>query len=145
MVMIKIGEIKCFQPKNFALLSLDIIKQDVEVLKANWPKEYWQCVSNAILHGVNRAELIAYMPYKKELEEIIEKIDQTDFLEQRGLDPLDYYFMRPENDIETLPYLPDNSTMSNVNSFEFEIPQEDLDFVTERVRMATEVVNAKLS
>lgn len=135
---IKIGEIKCFQPKNFALLSMCLMKKDVGLLKSDFPKEYWQCVSNAILHRVDRAELIAFMPTKSELEEIIEKIDQTNFLEERGLDPADYYFMGTETDIGSLPYLPDDSPMRSINQFEFDIPEIDVDFLTGRVKMASD-------
>lgn len=129
---IKIGEIKCFQPKNFALLSLCLLKKDIQLFKEEFPKEYWQCVSNAILCDLRRAEIIAYMPYKSELEEIIGQIENTNFLEMNGLDPQDYYFMS-RNDIDSLAYLPDDSPMQNINSFEFEIPKEDIEFLTQRV------------
>lgn len=128
----KIGEIKCFQPKNFALLSLCLLKKDVEVFKNEFPKEYWQCVSNAILCELNVAEIIAFMPYKWQLKKIIDQIEETNFLEMNGLDPQDYYFMT-RNDIESLAYLSDDSPMQNINSFEFEIPKEDIEFLTQRV------------
>lgn len=128
----KIGEIKCFQPKNFSLLSLCLLKKDVEVFKNEFPKEYWQCVSNAILCKLKVAEIIAFMPYKSHLKQIIDQIEETNFLEMNGLDPQDYYFMT-RNDIESLPYLPDDSPMQNINSFEFKIPNEDIEFLTQRV------------
>lgn len=135
----KIGEIKCYQPKKFAQLSKCLLKKSIPLFKEQFKEEYWQCVSNAILCGVTRAEIIAYMPYKKELEEIIEKIEDTNFLERNGLDPADYYFMT-RNDIESLAYLPDDSKMSNINSFEFEIPEEDIKLLTERILSAEEKV-----
>lgn len=134
---VKIGEIKSYQPKNFASMSLCLRKQSIEDFKSNFPKEYWQCVSNAILCDLPRAEIIAYMPYKDELLGIINQVEDTNFLEMNGLDPQDYYFLT-QNDIETLPYLPDDSKMSNINSFEFEVPKEDIDLLTKRVEMAKE-------
>lgn len=141
--LIKIGEIKCFQPKNFALLSLCILKKNIELFKIEFPKEYWQCVSNAMLCKVKKAEIIAYMPYKKELKEIIQQIDETNFLERNNLDPYDYAFM--SNDIESLPYLPDDSKMSNINSFEFEIPMEDKMLLTKRIIEAEKLVELKFA
>lgn len=138
-----IGEIKCFQPKNFSKLSLCILKKNVEKFKEDFPKEYWQCVSNAMLCKVKKAEIITYMPYKLELEKIIKKIEETDFLIDNGLDPLDYYFLTKQN-IESLPYLPDDSKMSNINTFEFDIPTEDIIFLTKRVIEAEKEVELLL-
>lgn len=140
---VKIGEIKSFQPKAFSMLSMCLLKKDVDAFRDEFPKEYWQCVSNAILCGLKRAEIIAYMPYKKELIEIIEQIEDSNFLERNGLDPQDYYFMT-RNDIESMPYLPDDSPMSNINSFEFDIPVDDIMLLTKRVIEAEKLVNEKM-
>lgn len=141
----KIGEIKCYEPKKFGLLSMCLLKKNVALLKENFKEEYWQCVSNACLLGVNRAELIAYMPTKTELKEIIEQVQEGNFLERNGLDPTDYIFWFNENNIESLPYLPDDSPMSSVNSFEFDVPREDIDFLTERLISANEEVELILN
>lgn len=139
----KIGEIKCFEPKAFSSLSRCLLKKDVQLFKDKFPKEYWQCVSNAILCKVQRAEIIAYMPYKSELIKIIDLITSTDFLEDNGLEPNDYYFMTTA-DIESLPYLPDDSPISNINSFEFEVPMEDQIFLTKRIIEAEKLVQEGL-
>lgn len=136
---IKIGEIKSYYPKNFALLSMCLLGKNISDLKKKFPKEYWQCVGNAILCDVEVAELICYMPYKSELQSIIEKVIEEDFLYENGLDPQDYYFLS-RNDIESLPYLPDDSKMSNVNSFEFKIPDKDIEHVIKRLKMAEDEV-----
>lgn len=141
---IKIGEIKCFQPKNFALLVLCILKKDIELFKTEFPKEYWQCVSNAILCKVKRVEIIAYMPYRKELEEIIQQIDETSFLERNHLDVADYYFIK-NDDIESHAYLPDDSKMQSINLFEFEVPVEDFMLLTQRVIEAEKEVHKIMS
>lgn len=121
----KIGEIKAYEPKKFSSLSVCLNKKDIGLFKQNFKQEYWQCVSNAVLCGVKRAEIIVYMPYLSELKEIIQQIEESNFLERNNLDPTDYYFMTRDN-LESLAYLPDNSVMSNINSFEFEVPKEDI-------------------
>ena len=138
----KTGEIKCYYPKKFSAMSLCINKKDVQLFKENFKEEYWQCVSNSVLLGYDKAEIICFMPYKKELQEIIEMVEDTNFLESNNLDPQDFYFLT-NNVIDSLPYLPDDSKMSNINQFEFVIPQEDKDFMIERIEMATELIKSK--
>ena len=138
----KIGEIKSFQPKNFAALSLCIAKKDIDLFKSEFPKEYWQCVSNAILCDLPNAEIISYMPYFDELKEIIEKVEDTNFLEANGLNLQDYYFLIQGN-IEGLPYLPKESKIENITRFEFEVPQEDKELLTQRVELAIQILNKK--
>jgi hypothetical protein len=136
---VKAGEIKCPEPARFANLEEALLSEDTEKIKEEDPEAYWQVISNALICGVDRAEIIAYMPYKTELLEIIEKVESTNFLERNGLDPQDYYFLT-RNDIESLPYLPDDSPMSNINSFEFEVPKEDAEFLTERIIEASKLI-----
>ncbi len=132
---VKHGEIKAFQPKHFAQLSLALLSENTEVIKEKEKEVYWQAVSNALILGVEKAEIIAYMPYKSELEQIIDDVENSNFLERNGLDPTDYYFLSTAN-IESLPYLPDDSPMSSINMFEFEVPKHDVEFLTERVLLA---------
>lgn len=134
---VKTGEIKCFEPLHYGKLCLTLLTKDTEIVKQREREAYWQVVSNSIIYGVDRAEIIAYMPYKKELQQIIELCEDPQFMIDNGLEPSDYYFMRQEN-IEALPYLPDDSPMSNINTFEFEVPKQDKDFLIERILMANE-------
>lgn len=135
----KVGEIKCYERKKFGLLSMCLNKQNIAELKNNFKEEYWQCVSNAALIGVKKAELIAYMPYLSELKELLDLVKDTNFLEKHGLPPEDYYWFTEEN-LDTMPYLPDDSPMSNVNSFEFEVPELDFVALEQRMIMADEEV-----
>lgn len=137
---IKTIEVKCPQPKRFAKLSLSLISQNTETIKAQDKESYWQVVSNSILLGTPRAEIICYMPYKSEVEKIVQLHNDTNFLEERGLNPEDYYFLQ-QDDIETMAYLPDDSGFKNINRFEFDVPQEDIDFLTDRVLLAEETIN----
>ena len=81
------------------------------------------------------------MPTKDKLIEVIEDINNGDLLERNGLNPSDYYFMSTEGKfleeiIESLPYLPEEAKLDSVNTFEFEVPQEDKDFLIQRVELA---------
>lgn len=136
----KVAEAKCFEPKNFGLLSMCLDKKDVNIFKENFKEIYWQVVSNSVLSNKKKAVVIAYMPRKSELLEIIEKVEDTDFLEDNNLRPADYYFINKEN-IESLPYLPNDSKASSINSFEFEVPEEDIKFMEKRVLLFEQEVN----
>jgi hypothetical protein len=136
---VRIGEIKSFYPNNFCNLSVCLLKKDVDLFKKEFPKEYWQCVSNSILCDVDRAEIIVYMPYKDELIDIIEQVEQTNILEGNNLNPADYWFLQ-NDDIETLPYLPNDSKMKNINRFEFEVPTKDKTFLISRIKEAVELL-----
>jgi hypothetical protein len=127
---IKIGEIKCYQPKHFAEYTDAILTQDVKYLKENCPEEYWQIVSNSIINNVAIGEAISYMPYQSELDELRELAEYYD-----GDDQWKYRFIAESPD-SSLAYLPDNGYYKNLNRFEFEVPQEDKDFLTERVKLA---------
>jgi len=136
---VRVAENKCFYPKNFAKLSLCLLKKDVELLKEEFPSIYWQVLSNAILCEVDRAEIIVFMPYKDELIDIIEQVEQTNILEGNNLNPADYWFLQ-NDDIETLPYLPNDSKMKNINRFEFEVPTKDKTFLISRIKEAVELL-----
>jgi hypothetical protein len=88
-------------------------------------KFYYQLVSNSILTGAKYAELIVYMPYKSELEEIKKLADG-----QPGL-----YWLQFASD-DGLPYLPDGGYYKNINVIRFEVPEVDKKELTMRVRTA---------
>lgn len=126
----KVGEIKCYEPKNFALYTDALLKKDIEYLRKECAEEYWQIVSNAIINNVQIGEGICYMPYKSELPAIREMVENYD-----GGDMWKYRFIYEKQDIE-LPHLPDNGYYKNLNSFEFEIPKEDIELLTNAVLKA---------
>jgi hypothetical protein len=130
-----IGEIKCYQPKKFALYTDAILKKDVALLRSEFPEEYWQLVSNAIINDVPNAEAISFMPYLSELTDIRELAENYD-----GEDPWKYRFISESPDCE-LPYLPDGGYYKNLNRFEFEVPQEDRDALTIRVVESLKLLN----
>lgn len=113
--------------------------QDIEVYKKEFPEDYWQHISNAILlekngHPVERFEAIIYVPYKSELAEIR---DEAYWHDDEGFN---VSFIDRASD-EELPYLPDNGYYKNINIISFEIPKADKDLLTERVIEAGKLIN----
>jgi hypothetical protein len=129
----KVPDIKCpLTLKSFFLLTQgkDIysIIDGFNINGANFsphPKgeEYFnQIVSNAIIMGKKYGELIVFVPHKSQLDEIRA---EADF---QGINWVKY-----ATDDE-LPYVPDS--VQNQVSIEFEIPQKQIDLLTEAVTEA---------
>lgn len=127
-----IAEIKCYQKKMFAQYTDCLLKKDIELLKKDFPKEYFQIVSNAIIHNVDIGEAITYMPYVSEAKEIREMVEDYD-----GDDQWRYKFIR-DRDIEDLPFLPDGGYYKNINKFAFVVPDEDKALLESRILQAAE-------
>lgn len=93
-------------------------------------KYYWQLVSNSILTGKELCELIIFCPLQTELNEIREVAQNMD-----GPNLAKYYWIANSSDYE-LPYLPEHSKYQSINCIIFTPPKSDIDFLTERVKMA---------
>lgn len=130
----KIAEIKCYQKKNFALYTDALLKKDIELLKKDFASEYWQIVSNAIINKVPKGEAITYMPYESQLPELKEMAENYD-----GADQWKYRFIA-ESPVEHLPLLKDGGYYKSVNKFEFEIPKEDIEELTNAVLESEEQI-----
>lgn len=126
-----VGDIKCpFTMKSFCqIVDTFNTKGDHEPLKAERPEYYWQLVSNAILTGCTHAELIVYVPYLEELPLIRELADQYTGDQNKVA------FVNWATDRE-LPYLIKGKHYKNLNRFVFEVPHDDIEALTERVRLA---------
>ena len=126
-----VGDIKCYEPENFAEYLDVLLKNDIELFKDEYPKEFWQLVSNACILGVDNIEAIVYMPYKSEIESIRDMASNY-----QGADQWKYRFI-VESPIYELPYLPDgNKYYKDLNIIQFEVPKEYKMALTERVLMA---------
>lgn len=108
---------------------------DIEKFKAAKPEYYWQLVSNAILTEKNLAELIVYVPYKDELEAIRELASNHDGDQNK------IAFLNWATD-EELPYLIPGNHYENLNVFQFEIPIEDKDILTNTVLKAIRLLKS---
>lgn len=93
-------------------------------------KFYWQLVSNACLVGAKWAELIPFMPYKKELEEI-----KLLALKAEGEDMAKYSWIQFAREDE-LPFIQEGGRFTNLNKIRFEVPQSDKDLLKSRVLAA---------
>lgn len=96
-------------------------------------KFFWQIVSNAILTGASKGELIVYAPYLDELEEIRKMADGNPKL----------YWLQFGTD-EELPYLIRGGHYKSLNIISFDILQRDKDALTERVLEAGKLLNKRL-
>lgn len=133
-----VGDIKCpWTLKSFCEL-VEIVNKGPEALKESKPEYYWQLVSNSILTGINTAELIIYMPYKSELQEIKDKANDHSW--DGVLTENDVAFINFASDQE-LPYILEDSSYKNINTLRFDINAEDADELSERVGYSS----AKLS
>lgn len=138
----KTGEIKCYYIKKWTQYMLALQSKDIERVKKDFPDPYWQVVSNAILNKHTKAELLTFIPTKEQLQSIIVKIEEEDFLTLNGLDPKDYYFYTREN-IEHFSYLPNEWKGKNIVMFDFDIPQQDIDFFESRILLFEKEVEKK--
>lgn len=82
-------------------------------------KYYWQLVSNAIINNCTHAELVIYMPYESEIPEIRVSYPNVRFMQN-----------------DDLPFIKDGGYYNNLNIIRFEVPQSDIDLLTERVSLA---------
>jgi hypothetical protein len=131
-----IAEAKCYWKRNFALYSLCLMEGDVQKLKEEFPAEYWQIVSNAIIHDVEIGEAICFMPTEDDLEELRGLAEDPMFIDTHKLGEMWQYRFIYEEDVKRLPILSNKSKIPSLNRFIFHIPIEDKDYLTERVNLA---------
>jgi len=137
---IKIAELKCFQPKKFAAYVSALLTNDTEIIKKDFPAEYWQMVGNACIHKVPKMEAIVYMPYESEMDEIRESVEDPEYLSAIGMQSWQVRFIAEKPNSE-LAVLPNDSEFVNLNRFEFEVPIKDIMFLTKRVIKAGKLLN----
>lgn len=137
---VKVAELKCFEPKNFASYVSALLTKDTEKIKKEHPKEYWQIISNATILDVKVGEAIVYMPYESEMAEIKELANDPEYYEPLGLLGWQVRFIQ-EKDNSELAVLPNDSKFLNLNVFEFEIPTIDKEFLIERAIKANDLIN----
>lgn len=94
---------------------------------------YWQLVSNACIAGVDKAELIVFIP----TPEILQNIQLYAVHGDHHFNNV--YFIGNAID-EELPYLPSDAEYKNILRFEFDIPETDLLFLENRVIEASKLL-----
>lgn len=124
----KEAEIKCYYPVKHHKYSRCLMKQDIALLRKEFPMEYWQMGSNASILGCDVVEAIAFMPYEKHLEHIRNTINNEDFFTNvMGYKIEDWWKYRfiVEKPLKQLPCLPIESKIPDLVKFEFEFPKSD--------------------
>ncbi len=93
---------------------------------------YWQLLANSILTECKFAELIAFCPFKSELNDIIYMAaEEAEELQK-------HYYWIAQASHEDLPYIPDgNPNYDHIHKISFEINQDDVKRLTERVILAS--------
>ncbi len=124
---VKVGEIKSYQYKKFSPFVDCIMQKDLKLFKSLFPQEYWQIVSNCIISKVRVGEIIAYMPYESEIPEIQKMANDYDG------DGWEQYKWIVDAKLEDLTSLPDDGYYSNVTTFTFDIPADDIIQLTKAV------------
>ena len=131
------GDIKCFEPKRYYELSMQLLKLNeglitLEQFKKDEKEVYWQVVSNCIILGKLKGEIITYMPTEKQLLEIRKEIEETGIVEKLGFNEWQTRFI-VENELHNLSYIPEGIEYPNFVKFQFEVPAEDIIFLTKCV------------
>lgn len=136
-----VSDIKCPWTLTSFCDLVESMAEGAESLKNTHPEYYWQLVSSSVLTGIDTAELIVYVPYKEELEEIKDAANNHAW--DGVLDENAVAFINYATD-EELPYLKKGKAYQNLNHLVFEVPQEDKDLLTARVKMAVEQLESQL-
>lgn len=132
-------DIKCPMTLDSFCNLVDPLYNDMTGMDAmNWIKDnhkdgekyYWQIVSNAIINQCQFGELIVYVPYRSELDEIRQ---MAQMVPAEHLSKHYWIAMANEDD---LPFLIDGGFYKNINVIRFEIPLEDKLFLAGQVTKA---------
>jgi hypothetical protein len=124
-------DIKCpMTMKSFCQLS----EMTIDTFKKEEPEYYWQLVSNAILLGVEYAELIVFCPEYEDLPNIIHKAQNIDSPEQYK-----YYWIAQAN-YDELPYLTPESEYKSLFKLEFKVPEQDKTDLTNAIIQANQSI-----
>lgn len=131
-----VTETKCPMTRKSFCLLVDPLYSGINGIEAmniirdthpDGEKFYWQLVSNSILVDSKFAELIVYMPFKSELDDIR-------FMAQNvPTEQLSKHYWIAMGQDEDLPHLKDRGYYNNLNIIRFEVPEEDKEQLTETV------------
>ena len=136
-----ISELKCYQMSKHYAYTECLLKQDIQFFKDNFKEEYFQIVSNSIIHNTKFGEAIAFMPTEENLVEMREMLEGSDYIETKLKDDPWKYRFAYERDLWDLPFIPKHSTFPSLTKFRFEVPTEDKIYLTERVLKAQKLLN----
>lgn len=140
-IKIGISELKCYQMSNHYDYVKVLQQQNIAVFKKEYASEYWQIISNCIIHGVTIGEAIAFMPTEKQLIEMRDFLENTDYITKQLKDDPWKYRQFYEKDLYDLPFIPEHSDFPSMVKFRFEVPTDDIVLLTKKVRNGIEYLN----
>jgi len=108
----------------------------IEAVRANHKdgdKYFWQLVSNAIITGRKKAELIIFCPFLDELDGIRELASSAGEMGEYTK----WVYFAPN---EQLPHLIRGNHYNNINIISFDVFQKDIDFLESRVLAGGELL-----
>lgn len=109
---------------------MDALNSGYETFKNEFPEDFWQLVSGTALLRSNSIDIkfieaINYMPYESEIEEIRSSAEDDSTMK---------WLTWTSND--GLPWLRDGGYYKNLNVHRFEVKEDDVNALTERVMEA---------
>ena len=131
----KVAEIKGYEYKKYCAMTDVIMSKDIQELKnLNKGKEYWQIVSNAAITGVTIGAAVSFMPFEKDFEMVKHFLGQLDGTKSHELELHEECSWIMFKEIKDVCLFPDEGYYNNLNVFEFDIPQEDIEAITNQVK-----------
>ncbi len=109
-------------------------KAGLEVKKhTDAEKYFWQCVSNACLENLPKAELLIFCPYLSDLPELADFISNLDDVDMQIRAEWIHSAIINEN-YDALPWIPNGGFYKSLNAIVFDVPDADRIFLTYRVQ-----------
>lgn len=128
------GDIKCPATRLSYMQHIGWCDAGLDVFKENNPQYYWQLVAHCALTKMPFGEMVFFMPYREQLEDIRAVADGN---------PEFWAIWNKEDD--ELPYLRSDMNVGNIYRFVWEIPKEDIEYLEMRVKMASDMLNVLIS
>ena len=136
----EVGDVKSpYTLRSFCEMS-DMCAEAViahDTLKETKPDYYWQLVSNSILTGIDDVSLYVHGVDEKYYNDIVDYSEEMQ-------DDLNSYAWIGFAKKEQLPLIPSGSKYPAITNISFTVPTEEKELLTERVKMASELLNQKL-
>lgn len=135
-----VGDAKCPYSLEVFCAKIKALNKGVDEYKKQFKEDYWQLISNSILMNENGIEVeyiqpIIFCPYQSQLDSI-----RTYQLTDKKFDNMNWLQYAKDSE---LPYLVETGKYKNLNIFTFPINKEDVEFLTERVVKAINMLEVK--
>lgn len=148
-----VADIKCpTSLTNFCDL-YDHISEGLETFKDQHKDYYWQLVNNAAMTFSDKAEFMYYVPYASELpkiQEYVQSLSEDKLPSDLGIFQIKWISDEIIDFIDqgkepSFAYLPDDCEYKDFNVFAFDVPKEDKDLLTDRVKLAVAELEKQLN